>query len=360
MYFSAFALMSLRLVPEKVKDASYEQLVKRMEERSRPVLDKFDQTTSLWVNNSEILSMLSEVKAYWKDTFRPSLASFSCEAVGGDPRTAQEVSLMITMMAAGLGIHDDIIDRTLTKHFRKTILGLHGVDDALLVGELFIVKSLTAIREIAKNNMISEKALLTIDAFEKFFIEVWEAEFMETRCRKNLETDLDYYNRILWMSTADTEACTRLGALFGGGSEKEIDVLAKVGRRLGYIFRLADEVKDVLNVEGTLQYRLENESVPLPILHSSWSSQKTKSIMSEILAKRRISHSDIMIIIESCFETKSFNYTLDLAKQSRQEALDRIGQLRKSEAREALTQLVKNAFGRIAALCPPTPATRRD
>jgi geranylgeranyl pyrophosphate synthase len=333
------------------KDAAYEQLVAQMEERSRPVLEKFGQISTLFVNNSELLSILSEVKAYWKDTFRPSLASFSCEAVGGDPKAADEVSLMITLMAAGLGIHDDIIDRSYSKHFRKTILGLHGVDDALLIGELFIVKSLTTIREIARNNLPSEMVEKTIEAFEKFFLEVWEGEFMETRCRRNLETELDYYNRILWMSTADTEACTRLGALFGGGSENEIEALAEVGRRLGYIFRLVDEIKDTLNVEGNLQSRLEDESVPLPILHAAWASQKTKLMMKKLLLKRRISLSDVMVILKACFEADSFNYTLDLARSNEREALSRISELKKSKAQSALTVLVKNAFGRVAALC---------
>lgn len=333
------------------KDVAYEKLVAQMEERSRPVLEKFGQLSTLWVNNSELLSILSEVKAYWKDTFRPSLASFSCEAVGGDPKAADEVSLMITLMAAGLGIHDDIIDRSYSKHFRKTILGLHGVDDALLIGELFIVKSLTAVREIARNNLPSDKVEKTIDAFEKFFLEVWEGEFMETRCRRNLETELDYYKRILWMSTADTEACTRLGAFFGGGSENEIEALAEVGRRLGYIFRLADEIKDALNVEGNLQSRLEDESVPLPILHAAWTSQKAKSMMKKLLLKRRISLSDVMVILKACFEADSFNYTLDLARSNEREALRRISELKKSKAQSALTLLVKNAFGRVATLC---------
>jgi geranylgeranyl pyrophosphate synthase len=333
------------------KDATYEQLVAQMEERSRPVLEKFSQLSTLYVNNSELLSILSEVKAYWQDTFRPALTSFSCEAVGGDPKAADEVSLMITLMAAGLGIHDDIIDRSYSKHFRKTILGLHGVDDALLIGELFIVKSLTTVRELARNNLPLKRVERTIDAFEKFFLEVWEGEFMETRCRKNLETELEYYNRILWMSTADTEACTRLGALFGGGSENEIEALAEVGRRLGYIFRLADEIKDTLNVEGNLQSRLEDESVPLPIMHAAWTSKRAKSVIKKLLKKRRVSPSDIMVILKTCLETDSFNYTLDLARLNEQKALSRIRELRKSEAQNALTVLVKNAFGRVATLC---------
>ncbi len=67
---------------------------------------------------------------------------YSCEAVGGRVSMAKEAGLMITLTAAGMGIHDDIIDKSQNKHFRETILGLHEIDNALLVGDLLLIKGL--------------------------------------------------------------------------------------------------------------------------------------------------------------------------------------------------------------------------
>ncbi|HCW08098.1 MAG TPA: hypothetical protein DGG95_12120, partial [Cytophagales bacterium] len=247
-----------------VNESTNEDLSLKMRERSYRILERFQRTSISGVNHPKLLSILADVNAYWKDILRPSLASFSSEAVGGKSNAADEACLMITLMGAGLGIHDDIIDRSLSKHSRMTILGLHGVDNALLIGELFIVKSLTIIREMIKKNYNTETIEKIIEEFERFFLEVWEGEFMETLCRRNLETDLDEYLKVLWMSTADTEVCTRFGAILGGGSKSEVEALAEVGRRLGYMYRLADDIKDTLNLEGTLHFRLANESIPLP------------------------------------------------------------------------------------------------
>ncbi len=43
---------------------------------------------------------------------------------------------MVTLTSAGGGIHDDIIDRSVNKHFRNTVYGLYGLNSALLVGDL--------------------------------------------------------------------------------------------------------------------------------------------------------------------------------------------------------------------------------
>jgi len=335
----------------KDKDHAFKELATKMEERSRRTLERFGQVSVSGVTNPQLLSMLADVKAYWKDNFRPALVSFSCEAVGGQPEAADDVSLMITLMGAGLGIHDDIIDKSENKHFRMTILGLHGKDNALLLGELLTVKALTTVREIAVKARHPTDIENIIEGFESFFIEVWEGEFMETLCRHNLETELKHYERILWMSTADTEACTRLGAMVGGGSKIEVEALAKVGRRLGFIFRLADEVKDSLNLEGNLPSRLENESVPLPILYAAKSSKNNYLKIKSALKHPSITPTDVRETLELCFKADAFNYVLSIAKQNAREAVAELRVLKKSEDKDSLALMVKKALANICSLC---------
>jgi geranylgeranyl pyrophosphate synthase len=335
----------------KDKDPALDELAMKIEERSRKTLERFAHVSVSGVKHPQLLSILADVKAYWKDNFRPALTSFSCEAVGGQPEAADDVSLMITLMGAGLGIHDDIIDKSLNKHFRTTILGRYGVDNALLVGELFIVKALTMVREMVKKALNPKKIENILEIYESFFIEVWEGEFMETLCRRNLDTEMKHYERILWMSTADTEACTRLGAILGGGSKVEVEALAEVGRRLGFIHRLGDEVKDSLNVEGNLPWRLENESVPLPILFAAKSSNEANLKIKSVLEQFPIAPSDIRNILKLCFETEAFNYVLNMAKQNALEANNKLNMLKKTAAQDSLALMVKNAVASIDTLC---------
>jgi geranylgeranyl diphosphate synthase type I len=333
------------------QDTAFEELAVKMKERSQRILERFGQVSVSGVNYPQLLSFLADVKTYWKDNFRPALTSFSCEAVGGQPEATDDVSLIITVVGAGLGIHDDIIDKSLNKHFRMTILGLHGLDNALLVGDLLIIKSWATVRGMIEKTYEPKKIMRVIEAYESFFIEICEAEFMEVSCRRNLDTDLEYYQKILWKSTADTEACARLGAILGDGSSDEVQALAEFGRRLGFTFRLLDDVKDSLNMEGSLPHRLQYESVPLPILYAAKSSKEKFLKINSILENSPITSLDVSELLQICFETNAFMYVYDIAKQNAKESAKKLRLLRSTEARNILSLMNKKSLADIASIC---------
>ena len=91
--------------------------IKKILERT---FSKFRQVSVSGVTNSDLLTVLQNVNDYWKDPLRPALTSLSCEAVGGTFELATDASVMFALVSAGFGIHDDIIDKTSIKHFRKT------------------------------------------------------------------------------------------------------------------------------------------------------------------------------------------------------------------------------------------------
>ena len=335
----------------KDRDFAYKKLNALMKKRSRKVLQKFGQAAFSRVNDPLLLSILREVKAYWKDNFRPALTSFCCEAVGGKPDAADDVSLMITLTSAGGGIHDDLIDKSLNKHFRMTVLGLHGIDYALLVGDLLILEGWMMAKELVKKNYQPEKFADIIEVFGNWTIDVCEAEFMEISCRRNLDTDLEHYQKILWKSMADTEAGAKLGAIIGNGSGQEVQALAEFGSRLGFMFRLANDVKDTLNMEGNLQNRLQYESVPLPMLYAAKSSGERYFQIKSILGKPALDPMDLRKLLEFCFETEAFAYVLRIAKQNKKQASRTLNLLRPSAGRDALTLMLEKSLADIMNLC---------
>ena len=251
---------------EKIKD-----LNSVIEERCSKILKRFGQMAVCEVKNPRIIKALEDVKKYWKDYSRPALTSFSCEVVGGDPELAENAGVMFTLASSGFGIHDDIIDKSSNKHLRMTILGSYGVDTALLVGDLLMVKAWSIMHEMTEETPSQTKA----DIFKEYrsiCIEVCEAEFMETLCRKNLDTELPYYQNVLWKAMGETAACCKIGAMLGGGRVEQVEGLSEFGRRVGFISRLADDLEDCLNVKGDLEHRIVYESVPLPVLYAAKSS----------------------------------------------------------------------------------------
>lgn len=329
----------------------YDEVNAVIKERGQRILERFGKVATVGVTNCELLAILDDVKAYWRDWFRPALTSFSCEAVGGKPGMAEDAGLMFTLASAGFGIHDDVIDKYPSKHLRRTILGLHGVDSALLVGDLLMAKAWTVVHEMIRKTSQPMKIAEIVEAYGNASIEICEAEFMETFCRKKLEISIDYYKKILWKAMAEIEACTRIGAICGNGRENEVQALSEFGRRLGFISRLADDVTDCLNIKGDLLHRIQYESTPLPLLFAAKTSKENYDKIRRIFEKSFLTPEDAKTLLKICFETDAFRYILKTAKQKEREANRNLCSLRQSRARNFLALMVSGAYSNLVGLC---------
>ncbi len=330
---------------------SYSNLNAAVKERSRKTLERFGDIATSQVKDTRLLAILKEVKDNWKDTFRPALTSFSCEAVGGEPEVADGACLMLTLAASGFGLHDDILDKSLGKHMRNTILGLHGNDSTLLVGDLLMFEGWSMVHEMIRKARKPEKIADIIRVYGSLCVEICEAEFMETLCRRNLEISVEYYQGILWKAMAEIEACSRIGAMMGDGKEYEIQALAEFGRRLGFVFRLGDDIEDCLNLKGDLIHRLEFESVPLPLLYTAKSSNEKFSKIRGIIENPQITPSDVRSLVEYCFEAEAFEYVRKIAEKNEVAGARVLRKLKPSAARTVLLSMIKASYDRIDELC---------
>ncbi len=333
----------------KSENLSQESLRDLIEERGLRVLAGFRKEASSGVSDPKLLEVISFVSDYWKDHFRPAFAGLCCEAVGGRIEDADDVSLMITLTAAGGGVHDDIIDKSSNKHFRATVFGKYGIDYALLVGDLLIQKGWTLARNIVEKAQ-SNKLAEIIDIFGHWTLDVCEAEFMEIQCRRNLYTEIGHYESILFKSMADTRACAKLGALVGGGSESEIGILTEFGSSLGFMYRLTDDLKDTLNVEYNLPARLRNESVPLPILFAARACEEKIPVLESIISQQSPETFDLKQVLDICIEEKAFEYLYKRAKETARETLKDLCGLKNSIQKHTLVSMIMGSLAEISDL----------
>ena len=335
----------------KSNEAPKSELIEIIIDRSEKILKKFRQVAVSQVKDAKLLEALEDVRSYWRDFNRPTLSSMSCEAVGGDNKLAEDAGLMFTLASAGFGIHDDILDKSSNKHLRRTILGLHGIDTALLVGDLLIVKAWTMAHEMFRKTSNPTKIADVLNVYGNLSVEICEAEFMETQCRRKVDTELTFYEKVLWKEMAETEACCRIGAMIGDGSQCEVEALSEFGRRIGFISRLANELEDCLNIKGDLLHRIEYESLPLPLLYAAQYSPQNYTKIEKILAKKHFVPEDAQALLKLCFETEAFKYIQVLAQKNEAEASCLLKVLKSSKAQDVLVLLVERAYARVASLC---------
>jgi geranylgeranyl diphosphate synthase type I len=329
------------------------------------VISRLEQLIISGVEEPKFLEILTYFKDYWKDFFRPTLTSLSCEAVGGKCELAEDAALIFTLASSGFGIHDDVIDKSKIKHrnitdilnrskyrqTKMTIVGKYGSESALLVGNYLVLKAWAIFHEMIRKTNKPIKIADIIEVYGNLCIEICEAEFMETLCRRKLTTDLNYYQNYLWKAMAEVEACTRIGAMIANGKPIEVEALAEFGRKLGFNSRLADDIEDCLNCKGDLPHRIKNESVPLPLLYAAKYSKKNFEKIKNIIKKTHIMPRDVGDLLNYCLDSEAFEYIDKLAQKNEKEAAEKLSILKCSDARKLLSTMNKRTYDRVEKLC---------
>jgi len=307
-------------------------------DRSREVVNRFRQIRFSEVNSvSDLTSVLESTKLQWSEFTRPALISLCCEAVGGQPSSTYDASLAITTTVAGLAIHDDIIDKTKNKHFRKTLLDSQSPERALLIGDILIIKGLLETWGTFQKTYSKKMAHSIIKEIYSFIFELYDGEFMEVGFHRDLTLSLESCLKMKEKLTADISGCARIGAMIGAGSHKEIQALTNFGSKLGIIANLAEEVKDSMNREGNLADRLKNESVPLPLLYAAQTSHELHVKAEAILNKRRVAPNEVRKL---CWESRAINYVYQTAKYNADCAMKELEGIKPSAAKDILGLLL--------------------
>ncbi len=255
---------------------------------------------------------------YWNDLARPTLLSFACEAVGGDPEQTTSIAVPLSLISGAIDIHDDIIDQSKIKNERLTVYGKFGKDIALLVGDALLIKGLTLLNNAAQKDIPQEKATEIIDIIKNMFFELGDAEAMELQFRGRRDLSPDDYIHVVRKKAADVEAHTRISAILGGGSEKEIEVLSEYGRILGMLIILRDDWIDMLDFEESV-HRIKRECLPLPLLYAL-KNPRIKSEIGRILTRKKIAKKEAEAILRVIYNAGGFrqyeNFTKELAENA--------------------------------------------
>jgi geranylgeranyl pyrophosphate synthase len=254
------------------------------------------------IEHPKLREALEHYIAHWDEFTHLGLFSMACEAVGGDPDDVVSTQAAIAMMTAAFDIYDDIIDKSKVKHDSRTVYGKFGAEMALLLGNAFLIEGF---KLFVDSTVIlpKEKGKSAFETLKKLVFEVGNAHALEVGLKKRKNVTPNDYMKITEMKAASVEADMYLGALFGGGKDAEVDVLARVGRILGILATLRDDLIDVFDIEE-LRQRISVQDLPLPLLFAIQDQEK-KTKVTNILSKPKITDDDVATLVDFTLEAKS-------------------------------------------------------
>jgi len=126
------------------------------------------------------------------------------------------------------------------------------------------------------------------------------------------------YLHFVEKKAASIEADMCLGAIIGGGTEAEVEALAKYGRILGILTTLREEFVDIFELEELVQ-KASIERLPIPIIFAM-QNRTQKNNIEKILEKKTITNADAEALVDIIFNSRNVKklkkYMEDLVAQA--------------------------------------------
>jgi geranylgeranyl pyrophosphate synthase len=314
------------------------RIVADLKRRSKKGLEFAKQTLQAEkIEHPKLHEALEHYISHWNEFTHPGLFSMACEAVGGDPDDVVSTQAAIAMMTAAFDIYDDIIDKSKVKYKIPTVYGKFGAEMALLLGNAFLIEGFKLFVDSAVI-LPKEKERSTLETLKKLVFEVGNAHALEVGLKKRKNVTPNEYVKITEMKAASIEADMHLGALFGGGKDAEVEILARVGRILGILATLRDDLIDVFDIEE-LRQRISVQDLPLPLLFAM-QDQEAKGKIMNIISKPEVTNSDVATLVDFTLEAKSVVQLKDKMQFLIEEGLTLANNLPKMKLRSKIRSLL--------------------
>ncbi len=178
---------------------------------------------------------------------RPVLCLMGNELIGELNEDAWHAAMAVEFFHNYTLIHDDIMDAAPLRRGKATVHARHGLTAGILCGDVLSIYANTELAKI-KTNL---SAVLSL--FNRTAIQVSEGQQLDMDYEQRNDVSLEEYIMMIGLKTSVLLACSlKMGALTGGSTGGNADILYDLGKNLGIAFQLQDDYLDAFgDVERT-------------------------------------------------------------------------------------------------------------
>src|SRR5882724_9246748 len=181
---------------------------------------------------------------------RPSLCIATARAFGAELEEAVHAAVALELLHNAFLVHDDVEDESDERRGRPTLHALHGVGVAVNVGDALVLLGLRALIDGGRK-LGRRLGARVLEEAERMVRESIEGQAIELGWRRDNAialSEADYLEMVLkktcWYTTIFP---SRVGALIGSGTDRDLDRFLRFGFFLGAAFQIQD---DLLNLLG--------------------------------------------------------------------------------------------------------------
>ena len=172
---------------------------------------------------------------------RPVMVLMASELFNDDVNIALDVALAIETFHNFTLVHDDIMDNAPLRRGAQTVHEKWGSNTAILSGDVMMVESNKHLSKV-KLNVLKP----VLDTFNATAQGVCEGQQLDMEFEQRSDVSIDEYLEMIRLKTAVLlGGAIKLGAIVGGATEENAELLYNFGENLGVAFQLQDDILDV-------------------------------------------------------------------------------------------------------------------
>lgn len=172
---------------------------------------------------------------------RPVMVLMATELFTTEVYKALHVALAIETFHNFTLVHDDIMDNAPLRRGKQTVHEKWGNNNAILSGDVMMVKSNKHLSKVDINVL---KPVL--DTFNATAQGVCEGQQLDMEFEQRSDVSISEYLEMIRLKTAVLlGGAMKLGAIVGGASSADAELLYNFGENLGVAFQLQDDILDV-------------------------------------------------------------------------------------------------------------------
>lgn len=138
-------------------------------------------------------------------------------------------------------VHDDIMDQAPVRRGFSTVHQKWNINQAILSGDVMAFIANECFLHSPENSLLK-----VFRIFNKAAIQVCAGQQLDMDFEKAAVVSQDEYLRMIEMKTAVLIAASlKIGAVIGGGDEKDSELLYEFGKNLGLGFQIQDDLLDI-------------------------------------------------------------------------------------------------------------------
>ena len=172
---------------------------------------------------------------------RPILVLMACNLFSDDIQKAIQPALGVELFHNFTLIHDDIMDHAPTRRGKPTVHEKWSSTTAILSGDVMLIEAYKRIIQV-RSSILPD----ILRVFNDTAVGVCEGQQMDMGFEKATAVQIDDYLHMIRLKTAILlGGALKIGAMIGGSSPEDANLLYSFGEKMGIAFQLQDDILDV-------------------------------------------------------------------------------------------------------------------